>query len=298
MGDDKKTIFGSKLIKLIIFLVILIACFVLLYRTPGNAQELSKDAVEKIESSLWNLRSIGLNVEAKVLGSAKEFANYITLISSLNQPVLFFDGKNLHIARLKDFYYSGESILFAYSESLNDEDGRLAEVLNKDPYLVEYYFQNYSAYVLMAADGSQSVGIFSDLSRIKIDEISEDLLPGVVKELEQRCVEKVLTKNIWDNPAEWVRICTEAQCTVDRVDSCEIYEKASQAFVFGSVEFMPANVPESGKKFNNSCIGRAAYEWSVLLGEIKILGYEVAIGGFGLDGTGLVESTVYCGRSK
>lgn len=296
MGDNKNGSGNNKRwpITLVVFLVVLIIILLLFYRTVADAQENLVVVDEKISVSLSNLRAIGVDADAKILGPLSEFPNFVSQMKSTDQSALYFDGQELHIlsvAEMAERSGDYEGFVRAVSDEI---DGALADLSSSNTWAAEYYFQGRTAHVAFSGDTARSRGVFPDISRIAFQSIYPNKHLDQPVEFSRACSRKVLTRNIFGQDAEWVRVCVEARCQARVPEACEIYEKSWDAWFFGEVEFVPPDRPEDGNIYGALCRGRGYYNWSVSFAGLKLFGYEAEVEGLARARSGHVTSETMC----
>ncbi|MDO5757534.1 MAG: hypothetical protein Q4P24_08465 [Rhodobacterales bacterium] len=292
-GSEKKKRWP---ITILVFLVVLLLLLLLFYRSPAEAQEDFDVVDEKISISISNLRAIGVEADAKILGPLSENPEFVSQMKSPEEPALYFDGQELHILNVADMAErSGdyEGFLQAVAQEI---DGAVAELSASDTWAIEYYVQGRTAHVALSGDIARSRGVFSDMSRIAFQSVYPNGHPDQPVEFSSACSRKVLTRNIFGQDAEWVRICVEAQCQARAPETCEIYDKSWDAWYFGKVEFVPPDRPEDGNIYGALCRGRGYYNWSVSFAGLKLFGHEAQVEGLEWASSGHLTSETMCGE--
>lgn len=295
--SDKKDKSNTKKrwpITLLVFLVVLLVLLLLFYRSPAEAQESSEVVDEKVAVSLSNLRAVGIEADAKVIGPLSEFPDFVSKMKSPEEPALYFDGQEVHIlsvAEMAERSGNYESFIQAVTDEL---DGALAELPAENTWAIEYYVQGRVAHIALTRDATLSRGVFSDMSRIAFQSVYPNGHPDQPVEPVSACSRKVLTRNIFGQDAEWVQICVEAGCQSRVPETCEIYDKSWNAWYFGIVEFVPPDRPEDGNIYGALCRGRGYYNWSVSFAGLRLFGYEAEIEGLARASSGHITSEAMC----
>lgn len=277
------------------FLGVLLLLLLVFYRSAAEAQEDFDVVNEKISVSISNLRAIGVEADVKFLGPLSELPEFVLQMKSPEEPVIYFDGQELHISTVAEMAErSGnyEGFLQSISQEI---DAALAELSAGDIWAVEYYFAGQTAHVVLSEDTARSRGVFSDMSRIAFQSIYPNGNSEQAVELSSACSRKVLTRNIFGQDAETVRVCVEAQCQARAPKSCQIYDKSWNAWYFGKVEFVPPDQPESGNIYGALCRGRGYYNWSVSFAGLELFGYQAQVEGLAMASSGHVTSETICG---
>lgn len=292
MANEEKTSKKKWPLAIIAFIVVLVIMLLLVFRSTAEAQAADSAINEKISVSVQNMRFVGLESSAKIIGRFEDRPDALDLIKSTGQPLFYFDGAELYFRTLEEAAAETEQPEEFIAGVQAQIEERAADLQNSDSWLVEYYVGGTVGYVLFSEDTVRSAGVLSDMSRIAFQSVYPNDHPN--QAMEQSCTFKGLTRNIFGQTAESVRLCVEAACQSRVPQSCNIYEKATRAWLFGSVSFNPDDLPESGQITGGMCQGRGYYRWSVGFQGLEIFGHSASIPGLEFSQRGTVTSIVDC----
>lgn len=298
MTDDKGTHKSAKFrwVLLILFIIALVAVFLLIYREPVRAQELNAIAQKKVDASIEFLRAAGVKSEAKIVGMMSNLPEVAKLANSEGEPVIFFDGKEAHILTLAQIAASSDNPAKVLADIKRKIQSQIQDLQPRSTLVVEYYLPDATAHVLLSSDATHSAGVFSDMSRLLSAAHPANEVSIKPDGFRSACRFRELTKNIFGNTAESVQICTETQCARTVPRDCRIYAKDTHAWLFGAVSFDPDTLPEPGYSYGKFCKGEGYYKWSVAFDGLKIFGYDASIPGLGQSGSGTISSETSCGN--
>lgn len=296
MADEEKKAEGGKRwsTKLVLFVIVLVVLILLFYRKPAEAQQNFEDAESLIDISIRNLRAVGINAEAKLVGPLSESPDFAGQMKSLEEPAIFFDGQEFRVLTVTQMAEaSGDYDRFI--STLSEEiDVAIADLPSEGAWAVEYYFMGQVAHVALTGGPEIARGVFSDMSRISIPGVTPNSRSQNGPQLSTACSRKVLTRNIFGQDAEWVRLCVEAQCTAAVPEACATYDKSWGSWFFGKVDFTPPDIPEAGEIIGDFCRGRGYYSWSVTFAGFELLGQSASVDGLTQAGGGHIYSETTC----
>lgn len=296
-GNDDPPPSGKwKWLTLFLFLVALAIVLLLFVRCSAEAQESGDSlASDLVETSIANIRAAGILAEAKVLGKVEEFPDIFERMSADDEVFFYSDGDKNHILTIAEAAELS-SDAGAFLENFKERVESLsADFGASENWVVEYTIEDRSpTYVVMTDNGLNSVGTLANLSRIHFESQFPKFQRTPGNKVLPDCAERVLTRNIFGQVAESVRVCVEAICNAGNPSPCEIVEKAKTEWFFGKVEFNPATQPEPGQTVGPLCKGRAYYTWSVEFLGLRIFGYDAEIPGLARANSGSLMSSVKC----
>lgn len=276
---------------LITVIVLAIIVYLFAWRREANSQELediNSIPYQMMQVAVENLQEYGVGAEFEPVGVVSNAFETSGLLTQAPEFFIKINKGSTRAITIQELYK------YSYLNSANAKLMRsdFERMVRTGDYIYKMNVSGSETHITISPGGERFSGLLAVATRLP----ARSFAPQKPSDLLQRCTKKVITTNIFGNPAETVRICANATCMQTTPENCLMSEITSRHGVFGYVTPTPNIAPREGMIVGKLCRATASYEWGLkLAGGIKlgILGdYGIDVSGIG--GTGTIHSDVWC----
>lgn len=264
-----------------------VGAVLLLTRSEARAQERGV-AEQLIDAVRENLEPFGIGFDFEFVGVVENVDEFAAQLTATEEA--FF--------RIEKGQLITETMGALMAEAGNEDaqesiKSEMREGISDGDYIYRVYFEGASSRLTISPDGSTYSGAVARLSRLNVASFHQP--PNPQAEESNTCAIKVLTRNIFGQPAEQIEVCVRAYCTPPAVDGCEILTIEPRSWWFGRVFVDPESTPVDGTVYRYYCRGPVKYKWGVGLGAIRTSKYgDFEVENLRMGGQGTVMPEISC----